>query len=212
MARPIKHTRYVADVSFGGKLAPTLSALKKRLKNREGLNAELATDAASKTRKWIREAAESRHTTAQALGASPTGYLLKRARDVEARHDAKVADVIIKGAIFARVFRDVEITPKKAKYLTIPVHKEALGKRARDFDNLIVKSSKKTGAKFLCRKGRGKALIALFMLVKRSLLPQDAGLLPSQKHFTRWAEAKAKEYLREFLKSPQNFTSGGRLA
>lgn len=206
MARPILHTRYRADVSFGGKLAPTLSKIKRRLKDRTALNAALATDAASKTRAWIRQAAESRHTTAQALGATPTGYLLKRARDVEARHDAKAADVIIKGAIFARTLRDVTITPRKAKYLTIPVHKEAYGKRARDFTDLIVKSSKKGGGKFLCRKGRGKKLVPLFMLVKSVTLPRDTGLLPTEKHFAKWAEAVAKQFLRDLLKSPDSFT------
>lgn len=201
MARPIKHTRYVAPVATVDKATPFLAKLKRRLKDRSGLHAALASDAAARTRRWIREAAQTRHVTAQALGATPTGYLGKRAREVEARHDAKNADVVIKGAIFARVFRDVLVLPRRAKMLTIPVHKDAYGKRARDFQNLILRRSKKTGAYFLCRRGRGRSLVPLFMLAKRALLPQDAGLLPTSKHYARWAEAVARQFAKDMLKA-----------
>lgn len=201
MARPIQHTRYVADVQIGGKLAPTLARLKRRLKDRRDLHAALASDAASRTRRWIRDAAQTRHVTAQALGATPTNYLGKRAAAVEARHDAAVADVVIKGAIFARVFRDVLVLPRRAKMLTIPVHKDSYGKRARDFENLVMKTSKKTGAIYLARKSKGGKLTPLFLLAKQALLPQDAGLLPTSKHYAKWSEAIAKQWLRDLLKA-----------
>lgn len=202
MARPVLHTRYVADVSFGGKLAPTLSKLKRRLKDRTDLNADLARESAAQTRRWIRTAAQTRHVTAQGLGAAPTQYLEKRARDVEARSDAKAADVLIKGAIFARVFREVLVLPRRAKMLTIPVHKDAYGKRARDFQNLVAIRSKKTGQTYLVRRGRGKQVTPMFLLAKRALLPQDAGLLPTQKHYAKWSEAVARDWMQRLLDAP----------
>ena len=203
MARPIKHTRYFADVSFGGKLAPTLSKVKRRLKDRTALHEALADDAATRTRRWIRDAASTRHETANALGASPTQYLSKRAAAVEARHDAKAAGVVIKGAIFARVLRDVVIVPKRARMLTIPVHRDSYGKRAGDFGKLVAKKAKDGKATFLCRR-KGGRLEALFMLVKSSVLPRDAGLLPSDKHYAKWAEAVAREWLKNVQRSTLN--------
>lgn len=47
-----------------------------------------------------------------------------------------------------RAYRDLHITPKKSKYLTIPLHRSAYGKRATEFSDLFV-VTKKDGKKFL---------------------------------------------------------------
>ena len=198
MAAPVKHTRYRIDASYADDATPKLKLLKRVLDDLAPLHAKLAAVTKARTRKWIRTAAQSRHTTAAALGATPTNYLNKRAADMDDEHDAKGARLIIRGAIFARVAGDVTVTPKRAKMLTIPVNKDSYGKRARDFDNLIFKVSKKSKKTFLMQK-KGKRLVPMFMLVKSVVLPQDAGLLPGEEEYAAWSEEVAGEYLDEVL-------------
>lgn len=62
------------------------------------------------------------------------------------------------------------ITPKKAQYLTVPVHPNAVGKRARDFDDLFFYEAK-SGEKFLMRdKGQG-GIEPYFWLTKSVKIP-----------------------------------------
>jgi phage gpG-like protein len=64
------------------------------------------------------------------------------------------------------------ITPKKAKSLAIPLSKEAMTKRPRDFEDkrLFVMTSKK-GTKFLAEKV-GETTIRHFVLVKSVKIPE----------------------------------------
>ena len=198
MARPILHTRYLVDAAFVDKATPVLALLKKNLDDRTGLHQMLTETAKVNTRRWIRLAAQTRHSMANELGATPTGYLEKRARDVEGESTKATSRIIVKGAIFARVTGPVTILPKRAKMLTVPISKDSYGKRAADFDNLFFKFSKKTGKSFLVRKV-GRRIQPLFMLLKSATLPQDAGLLPGNKEYAQWSEAAAIKYLRDLL-------------
>lgn len=198
MARPIIHTRYFVDVASTDKATPVLKRLTKALSDRKELNARLAESGKAFTRRWIRAASATRHTTAQALGARPTGYLHKRAADVESASDGVGARVIVKGAIFARVLGPVTVTPKRAKMLTVPIDKDAYGKRARDIPNIFVARGKTTGAPYLARK-RGPRIQPLFLLLKKATLPQDSGLLPSQRDYAKNSERVAVDYAREIL-------------
>jgi hypothetical protein len=47
-----------------------------------------------------------------------------------------------------RAYRNLHITPKNSKYLTIPMTKESYGKKAKSFSNLIF-IKKKNGKAFL---------------------------------------------------------------
>lgn len=64
-----------------------------------------------------------------------------------------------------RAYHDMDIRPKLRKYLTIPMHREAYGKKASDFSDTFV-LTKKNGNKFIVRKD-GNNLMFLFNLVKR---------------------------------------------
>lgn len=71
------------------------------------------------------------------------------------------------------------ITAKRAEYLTVPIHPKAKGKRARDFNDLFMITTK-TGNKFLVRKiGRGKykgELEFLYWLTKSVKIPERSFL------------------------------------
>lgn len=198
MARPITHTRFYVDVTMVNKATPLLLKLKRELEDRSGLNEVIGAGTQALTRRWIREAATQRHATAQALGATPTGYLRKRANDVTSVVDGRGARLVVKGAIFARVFGPVTVLPKRARLLTIPISRESFGRRARDFKNAFVMRSKKTQQQVLARK-RGRGVQALFALQKRAVLPQDAGLLPSERVYAMETERLSLRYVQQLL-------------
>ena len=72
-----------------------------------------------------------------------------------------------------------EITPKKSKYLTVPIHPKAKGKKAGEFKDLICIESK-NGNKFLIRrikKGKFKGSVEfLYWLTKSVKIPERAFL------------------------------------
>lgn len=64
-----------------------------------------------------------------------------------------------------RAYSDITIKPKFRKWLTIPLHRTAYGKKVSDFNDLFVKT-KNNGQKYLVQKTAGGHLTYLFRLVK----------------------------------------------
>lgn len=176
---------------------PVLQELLKELTDLQPLNEYIGAAAAEGTRMHIRSAAESRHTTAEQLGASPTGYLNKRAELVSYTATSSGVELAVTGAIFRRVFGPVLIRPVAAKMLTIPWRAEAYGKRAREFNDLFVYVSKRgNGMAFLARR-EGKQIQLYYLLKSSVLLPQDTGLLPTAEQYAQGAEFGARGYMRK---------------
>ncbi|HPN46268.1 MAG TPA: phage virion morphogenesis protein [bacterium] len=77
-------------------------------------------------------------------------------------------------AVQARIlYEGGDIRPVNKKFLTVPIHKLALGKRAGDFKNTYAvfgKSDKSTGVIMLDRGGKGEDL-PIFALVKKVTIP-----------------------------------------
>lgn len=175
---------------------PILVELRSELTNRTELNKYIGASSEAGTRSYLRKIAPNKHATANKLGASPTGYLIKRAELVEGTGNRDRAKITVTGAIFKRVFGPVTVTARKKKMLTIPWRAEAYGKRAGEFgDELFVYRSKQ-GRAFLARNVGG--IMQLLYLLKRSVtLPQDRSLLPSDEQFAQFAELAARAYLRK---------------
>ncbi len=57
-------------------------------------------------------------------------------------------EIVIDVPGITRAYRDLHISPKNSKHLTIPLHRSAYGKRATEFSDLFV-VTKKNGKKFL---------------------------------------------------------------
>lgn len=68
-----------------------------------------------------------------------------------------------------------EITPKNTKYLTVPCHPKAKGKRASDFPDLFFMESKK-GTKFLARPKGKNSIEIMFVLMTSVKIPERAFL------------------------------------
>jgi hypothetical protein len=132
-------------------------------------------------RRHVARLARSRHGTAESLGAAPTGFLQKGARAIVCRGDC--VDIPIPG--FARVFRPLDIRPRRAKELTIPISRVSYGVRAgrlaREGWSLFrVAARGGRGAVVLFgRRGGERAATALYLLRTRARIPQDRSLLPT---------------------------------
>lgn len=179
---------------------PVLQELLKELNDLTPINEYIGSAAAEGTRMHIRSAAETRHTTAEELGATPTGYLTKRAELVSYTASSAGVELAITGAIFRRVFGPVTVRPVSAKMLTIPWRAEAYGKRAREFGDLFVYVSKRNkGVAFLARK-EGKTIQLYYLLKSFVILPQDTGLLPTAEQYAQAAEIGARGYLSKITR------------
>lgn len=69
------------------------------------------------------------------------------------------------------------ITAKNGKYLTVPVHPEAVGKSAQSFSDLFVINTKK-GNKFLARKSgrKGQDITLMYWLTESVKIPERSFL------------------------------------
>jgi hypothetical protein len=141
--------------------------------------------------------AQTRHATANRLGASPTGHFAQAAEKISAGSDlsadASGATLTISHVGFTRAFRSVKIAPKTAKSLAIPIHAMSYGKRAAElWDRLGL---------FIPKGGRiiaatiGGVLTPMYVLVKSVTQKQDRSLLPSDAQFQAAAVVGAKGWL-----------------
>lgn len=74
-----------------------------------------------------------------------------------------------------------DIRPSNAKALTVPIHKDAKGKRASDFTDLVLIKSKK-GKSLLVKiigKGKNQKIQPMFVLVNKVTIPARPYLGPA---------------------------------
>lgn len=134
----------------------------------------------------LAELAQTRHATAERLGATPSGHLAQAARAVEGAPvtaEADSATITINHPGLVRAFRDVTILPKK-KFLTIPLNALAYNRRAGQFaGELFVFKSKTTGDLFLAKRQaeKGDMPLLMYALVRSVTQKQDRTLLSSDE-------------------------------
>jgi hypothetical protein len=160
------------------------------------------------TADYLRRLAGSKHDTAEALGATPTGFLGTAAEKVASpgalTADSSAATLTIDHPGMTRAFGPVTISPRNAKSLAIPVHAIAYGQRARFLWTQLSLFIPK-GCNFIAMKGPdGKSIIPLYILVRSLTQKQDRTLLPSDEEFEEAAKMGADREIRAAL------TRGGR--
>lgn len=178
--------------------AGTYSDLAKKLEN----PAELHARAAGETEKYLKEFGRAKaineHRTAQTLGAQPTGHLADAYEGIEAISDSASVTVLVPAASRLRAaFGKYVLTPKNAKFLTIPAQREAYGKRAREFDDLFPMRTGPNKTLVLARRVEGSDNInprgrtnqrragrrsaqaeVMYVLVNKATIPEDRSLIP----------------------------------
>ena len=194
----------IDDVAFQRRLAKIASPEVMRQ-----VHEAIGEDLVERVRDHIGTMSVSRHKTANRLGATPTGfYEHARGRVVMQKADDSEAVVaILNTPGLSRAYRALTIKPKKAKWLTIPLHRIAYAKRVADLRGAGHKIFRPGKAHILAetttqmetyttkdgKTRKRKKLRPLYALVKSVTIPQDKGLLPLQKDIKAWALETAKD-------------------
>lgn len=173
-----------------------LQAFRNAIADRRPMHARMAVDATNMTRDYL--LSDTRHKTANRLGAAPSGFRAKNAAAVQPDSDDTQALVRIKRHTgLARAFGDVVIMPGSGKtYITIPAHQTTYGKSVRaDFPEGTFRFA------FL---GRYRAFIFVdgpykddvgYWLKRSVIQKQDRTLLPTDAGYQEVARRSALSYI-----------------
>lgn len=113
-------------------------------------------------------------------------------------HDATgVADVNVAGA--GRAYHDVTILPRLRTRLTIPLHREAYGREAGEFDDLFYVRTRK-GTELLGRKDGRDGVTWLYVLAKRAFQHQDVTIMPTDDRLARDAFRNVENLIRRAVR------------
>lgn len=141
--------------------------------------------------------AASKHTTANKLGATPTGYIANLAENFDQSStltfDASGATLAMRHPVISRAVRDVTITPKK-QFLTIPLNALAYSRRCGEFQEV----------QFV--HGRSEAVrqdMPAYLLVRGVTQKQDRSLLPGDDELATAAADAAKREVKTLLTEAQ---------
>ena len=171
--------------------SPRLALLAQTLggAGRARLSAAMGLAVKELTREHLAQLAASKHTTAEKLGAAPTGHFEQAARAVEdapLTSDELSASFTIRHPGIGRAFHGITITPKNgATYIPLAMNAIAYGRRPREFDQV----------QFVHRGEAVRTDIAAYLLVRSVTQKQDRSLLPSD---AAW-QAAAAQGARDFI-------------
>lgn len=164
------------------------------------------------TADYLRQLAQTRHDTANALGATPSNHLAQAAEKVTQATVSVAsgtgietqAEFVLDHPGMSRAFHDVTIRPRNAKALTIPIAAIAYNRRAGQFDGLFVLGGRgaDVGRNLLCRRLDDGTIEPLYLLVRSVTQKQDRSLLPSAEEWNEAALRGARTYLDMVL--PKN--------
>lgn len=174
------------------------------LTSRTPMNESVGKRAGELTRNYLVNIAETRHATAQRLGAAPTGHWAQAAEKTTNEADETGATVTINQPGIGRVAHDVTIVPGGGrKYLTIPAIAAAYGKRAATVPDLAVlirwKEGQRRAIALIQAEGKSGAGTVWYWLVKSVFQPQDRSLLPSDEQYRLAALQGVRDYVDRLL-------------
>lgn len=153
------------------------------------------------TARHIERLGRTRHRSAQALGAEPTGHYERAAADVTAEVQGTLGVVTIPIAGFSRAFHDVTIRPRDKRALTIPIAAEAYGRTAVEMQSSGWTLFRPRGSRALFGSRPGVfGALPLYALVSVVHQAQDRTLLPSDDELGAAAEDGVRTYLREAMR------------
>lgn len=195
-----------------------LSGLQDSLANSTELNARVAGDAERFMKREGPRLAAGKHRTAETLGATPTGHLGEAYEGIEGISDATAATLLVPAASRLRAaFGAYVLTPKKSEFLTLPAHREAYGRRAREFDDLFPMRVGPKQTLVLARRVEGSRDESLrtrtnqrrqsrrftqaeimYVLVTKANIPADETLIPFAE-LADEARDSAEAYLNEAI-------------
>ena len=118
----------------------------------------------------------------------------------ESRLNEGVVDVDVPGV--SRAYHDIDIIPRNRQYLTIPMHREAFGKKAPDFNDLFV-VKKKDGKAFLAKNDGGN-LSMMFFLAKHVHQRMNPSIMPTDNELASVAMSRLSRLVQESIEQELN--------
>ena len=185
-----------------------LQAFFTQISDRTEMNQAIGERARELTRNHLVAIAQSRHATAERLGAAPSGHWGQAAEKTTSTADQTGAIVSIAQPGIGRVAHDVEITPGAGKtYLTIAAIADAYNKKATTVPDLTMMIRWKDGQRRAVAlvqshgQGKEKTVTVWYWLVKSVHQKQDRTLLPSDEEYRLSALAGVRDFVDRLLAS-----------
>lgn len=179
------------------------------------MNREIGFTVQWRTADHIAKASDTRHRTADRLGAPHSGFLefapgRVKSESTHVNEDgsrgliesenatAYSVDVVICNTPgLTRAFHDLVITPKKAKALTIPINAVSYAHSAGQLRSRGWKMHRE--GRVLKGSQTGGETLSLYVLCGRVVVPQDRGLLPTESGIAEWAAETAEVFIERRL-------------
>lgn len=182
-----------------GESLADLQRLRNGLANRGPMHAQLAVDVKDFTRKYLVE--DTRHATAAALGATPTGHRTKIGQSeniIEADSDAERAMLRIpRNTGLGRAFHDFDVK-MRGKLMVRSASALTYGKSPRDFPEGVLKFG------MINQRFPGLVFAAdnspAYFLMRKYHQDQDRTLLPSDEAYAEAGRRSTKAYLVNILR------------
>ncbi|MDD2763485.1 MAG: hypothetical protein PHE83_05865 [Opitutaceae bacterium] len=165
-------------------------------------------------------------TRPNALGGPRTNFYAAAARGTHFDVAADGAQISINQVGIAQRYFGGAISPRKAKYLTIPARAEAYGKRAGEFPDLVVlwgrhgpyalaraaqsavSFRRGRDGRYKLIKGGARGGEVLFWLVKSATQPPDETVLPSDEAMRDQLDRDVGSYVQRLHRRGADTTGG----
>lgn len=191
------------------RLSPALRYAADRLDGPARVNGSMAMGEAVRDlcAEHLSDLAQTRHDTANRLGAAPSGFLAQAADAAAAgvvTADGDGVNLSMRHPAIARAFRSITIEPKEAESLAIPIDAMAYNRRPAQMRlegyNIFRLGGKgqDVGKNILATRV-GDSLILLYVLVRSVTQQQDRSLMPSDDRMATAAAGRLTTFIHQEL-------------
>jgi hypothetical protein len=166
-------------------------------------------------RRHLGRVAPTRHATASALGATPTGHIRKGISRIVSTATPEYGEVTLPIPGIGRAWRDIDLstpTRRGSAWYTIPKHRAAYGRSVADLRRLGWKIFRPGKKKILLGyRQKGSEPVLLYALAKKVHQPCDPSLLPGKGEFMKtFAGAIGREVTRRLRAAAANNAEGAK--
>jgi hypothetical protein len=165
-------------------------------------------------RSHLGRVAPTRHATADALGAKPTGLIRKGIARTVATATAEYAELTIPIPGIRRAYGTIKLstpTRRGRKFFTIPKHAAAYGQTVETLRRRGWKIFRPGQKQILLGyRRKGDKPVILYSLAKKATLREDPSLLPTRNEFGNAFAGGIKNEIDRRLRAAQGKTEGGK--
>ena len=163
------------------------------------LNRTIGIKVLERVKDFLARMSWTRHKVANRLGAPKSPfYEHAPGRTVLERIDEHGATIAIRNTPgLSRAYHDLHITPKRARALTIPIHriaKDSSVRELREKGHVLFRLPKSNVLAERSGTGKRARVRPLYALCESVTVPRDPGLLPSRAALRGWAKEAAEAF------------------